>query len=86
LLFFHVFCRYVTRLAEQLLQNLKLAKKLDYAVEMALNKKLELEQESDAIRPKINVLTKQTRELQNSLAKEISGKYNNRPVYITGGV
>jgi len=68
------------------LQNLKLSRKLDFAAEEAKSKQAQLSLEIDQIRPKIQSLTKQSKELQAALSKEISIKYNNRQVYITGGV
>ena len=78
--------RYVTRLAEGLLQNLKLAAKYDYSAEDCSEKYIKLGEEMKKINPRIQQLTKQSRELQIELAKEISSRYNNRTVYITGGV
>jgi hypothetical protein len=69
-----------------LLQNLKLARKLDFRAEEAKSKQSQLSQEVDQVKPKIPSLIKQTRELQTALSKEISIKYNGRQVYITGGV
>ncbi|ODN00152.1 CDK5 regulatory subunit-associated protein 3 [Orchesella cincta] len=78
--------RYTSRITEGLLQNIKLAKKLDYAAENAIQKNEQLQAEISSVKPKIQILSKQSRELQTELAKELSAKYNNRPVYITGGL
>jgi len=78
--------RYTTRIADGLLQNIKLAKKLEYAAEEAARKHTVIQSEIESVKPKIQILTKQSRELQTDLAKEISVKYNNRTVYITGGL
>lgn len=78
--------RYVTRLAETLLQNLKLATKLDFNAVTNISKHKDLAEEIKQCTPKVQLLTKQCRDLQTQLCKEISLKYNNRPVYITGGV
>jgi hypothetical protein len=78
--------RYVIRIAESLLQNLKLARKLDYLREEVKARAVQYGKEVEELRPRVQVLTKQSRELQTELAKEISLKYDNRPVYITGGV
>jgi hypothetical protein len=78
--------RYTTRIAEGLLQNTKLAKKLEYAANEAARKYVTIQSEIENVKPKIQILTKQSRELQTDLAKEISVKYNNRTVYVTGGL
>ena len=78
--------RYIVRLCENLLQNLKLAKKLEFSADDLVRKKAQLATEIEQVKPKIQSLTKQTRELQNELSHEVSLKYNNRQVYITGGV
>lgn len=85
-LVFLTFTRYTTRIVDGLLQNIKLAKKLDYTAEEATRRFSALQVDIDSIRPKIQLLSKQSRELQTDLAKEISVKYNNRTVYITGGL
>lgn len=78
--------RYTTRITDGLLQNIKLSKKLDYAADEAVRKNSQLKLEIENVKPKIQLLTKQCRELQTDLAKDISLKYNNRTVYITGGL
>jgi len=78
--------RYTTRIVDGLLQNIKLAKKLEYAATEAVRKHSVVQSEIENVKPKIQLLTKQCRELQTELAKEISVKYNNRTVYITGGL
>lgn len=78
--------RYILRIVDSLLQNLKLAKKMEYAAEEAVRKWTQLGEEIESVKPKIQSLTKQTRELQAELAKEISVKYNNRQVFISGGL
>ena len=52
----------------------------------ARNQAAKYAKEVEELRPRIQQLTKQSRELQTDLAKEISLKYDNRPVYITGGL
>lgn len=81
-----MFFRYTSRIIDGILQNTKLAKKLEYAAENAVQKHSTIQSEIESVKPKIQQLTKQSRELQAELAKEISLKYNGRTVYITGGV
>ena len=78
-------CVHVSQHVE-IIQNLKLANKLEHMSDDAKNQAAKYAKEVEELRPRIQQLTKQCRELQTELAKEISLKYDNRPVYITGGV
>jgi len=77
---------YVSTVAEGLLHNLQLARRYDYKAEEWAGVRTKLLEELKAVQPRVSVLTRQSKEIQVQLTKEISKRYNNRPVYITGGV
>lgn len=80
------FRRYVDRVANSLQQQLRLADKMENNKKMVAEKRLATAAEQARHQPLLKKLIQRTKELQSDIEKAISKKYNNRSVYITGGI
>nr|SVE70480.1 EOG090X07S9 [Daphnia similis]SVE71735.1 EOG090X07S9 [Daphnia similis]SVE72364.1 EOG090X07S9 [Daphnia similis] len=78
--------RYVDRVANSLQQHLRLADKVDGNRTMLAERRRTAAAEQARLQPTLKKLIERTKELQADIEKNISKKYNNRPVHITGGV
>nr|CAG4646332.1 EOG090X07S9 [Macrothrix elegans] len=78
--------RYVDRVANSLEQNLRLAEKMEANRASIVEKRRQTAAEQGRLQPLLKKLIEKTKELQADLEQNISKKYNNRPVYITGGI
>ena len=78
--------RYVDRVANSLQQNLRLADKMQSHSKASAEKRRTTAAEQARQQPLLKRLIERTKELQGEIEKNISKKYNNRPVHITGGV
>lgn len=78
--------RYVDRVANSLQQHLHLADKVEGNRTTLAERRRTAATEQARLQPTLKKLIERTKELQADLEKNISKKYNNRPVHITGGV
>nr|SVE85551.1 EOG090X07S9 [Daphnia pulicaria] len=78
--------RYVDRVANSLQQHLRLADKMEANRMILAERRRSAAAEQVGLQPTLKKLIERTKELQADLEKNISKKYNNRPVHITGGV
>ena len=78
--------RYVDRVAASLQQHLKFADKMETSRLAATERRRAAAGEHARLQPVLKRLIERTKELQAHLEQNISSKYNNRPVHITGGV
>nr|CAG4640940.1 EOG090X07S9 [Eulimnadia texana] len=78
--------RYVDRLANSLQQRLSLVDKMKASEAAAADKKFAAAAEQAALKPRLQLLIQRTKELQSALEADVSKRYNNRPVYITGAI
>ena len=73
-------------MANSLQQNLRLADKMQSHSKASAEKRRTTAAEQARQQPLLKRLIERTKELQGEIEKNISKKYNNRPVHITGGV
>nr|CAG4637090.1 EOG090X07S9 [Ceriodaphnia reticulata]SVE72992.1 EOG090X07S9 [Ceriodaphnia reticulata] len=78
--------RYVDRVASSLQQNLRLAEKMEGNRTTLAEKRRASAAEQSRLQPALKKIIERTKELQVEIEQNISKKYNNRPVHITGGV
>nr|SVE89938.1 EOG090X07S9 [Daphnia sinensis] len=78
--------RYVDRVANSLQQHRRLADKVDGNRTTLAERRRTAAAEQARLQPTLKKLIERTKELQADIEKNISKKYNNRPVHITGGV
>ncbi|CAK9823607.1 CDK5RAP3-like protein [Anthophora retusa] len=78
--------RYVDVLASSLKQKLTLVDKM-IGLQKAMKEKREsAADEANTIRPLLQLLIQKTKELQTQIEKDISRRYKNRVVHLTGGI
>lgn len=77
--------RYVDQLAEKLKHKLASYEKMLASREFVKNQKQEAITEGVALQPKVDVLIEKSKELQESIEKDISKRYNGRPVNLMAG-
>ncbi|XP_014666357.1 PREDICTED: CDK5 regulatory subunit-associated protein 3-like isoform X3 [Priapulus caudatus] len=78
--------RYVDRLAESLKQKCWQADKMIQSQKLMVRKQKESRREQEALEPKLALIHKRTKELQQQIQGEISKKYKNRPVNLVGEI
>nr|SVE74239.1 EOG090X07S9 [Daphnia barbata] len=78
--------KYADRVASSLQQHLRLAEKMDGNRTILAERRRCAATEQARLQPSLKKLIERTKELQAHIEKDISKKYNNRPVHITGGV
>ncbi|XP_013413714.1 CDK5 regulatory subunit-associated protein 3 [Lingula anatina] len=78
--------RYVDRLAEQLKSVLSMSEKMEASKRLMVQKRAEALEEQRATEPKVGLIREKTKILQKQIEKEISKKYQNRPVNIMGEI
>ncbi|XP_015117127.1 CDK5 regulatory subunit-associated protein 3 [Diachasma alloeum] len=78
--------RYVDVLAGNLQQKLVLADKMIALQKSVKVKQEEVRQQASALQAVLKVVVQRTRELQSEIEKDISKKYKNRKVHLTGGI
>jgi hypothetical protein len=78
--------RYVDRVANSLQQHLRLADKMEANRAILAERRRSAAADQARLLPTLKKLIERTKELQADMEKNISKKYNNRPVHITGGV
>lgn len=78
--------RYVDALVATLKQKLCLVEKMKSLQKAIKEKKEEIRQQVLDIQPILKLVIKRTKELQNEIEKDISKKYKNRSVHLTGGI
>ena len=74
------------RLASSLQQQLKFGEKMEANRAAAVEKRKSAASEQKRFHPLIKKLVEKSKELQVNIEANVSKKYNNRPVHITGGV
>lgn len=80
------FPKYVNVLTASLEQKLTLVDKMTQMQKIVREKSDEAVQQSISLRPVVGLVIQKTRELQNDIELDISKKYKNRVVRLTGGV
>ncbi|KAJ8670554.1 hypothetical protein QAD02_001813 [Eretmocerus hayati] len=78
--------RYVDVLSSNLKQKQKMIVKTESLQQVTRNKQEEMRQQAIALQPVLKIVIQKTKELQSEIEKDISKKYNNRKVKLTGGV
>ncbi|KOC65049.1 CDK5 regulatory subunit-associated protein 3, partial [Habropoda laboriosa] len=78
--------RYVDVLASSLKQKLSLVDKMITLQKTIKEKRESAADEANTIRPLLQLLIQKTKELQTEIEKDISRRYKNRVVHLTGGV
>ncbi|XP_043464206.1 CDK5 regulatory subunit-associated protein 3 [Leptopilina heterotoma] len=78
--------RYVDTLTATLKQKLTMVEKMKSLQTTMQKKKDETRQQIVDIQPMLKLVVQRTKELQNKIEEDISKKYKNRSVYLTGGV
>nr|CAG4634845.1 EOG090X07S9 [Alona affinis] len=78
--------RYVDRVVASLQQNLKFADKMEANRLSVAERRRAAASEHSRLQPVLKRLIERTKELQGEIEQNVSKKYNNRPVHITGGV
>ncbi|XP_017892244.1 CDK5 regulatory subunit-associated protein 3 [Ceratina calcarata] len=78
--------RYVDVLTSTLKQKLSLVEKMIGLQKCTREKREKAAEEANAVRPLLQLLIQRTKELQTEIEKDISKKYKNRVVHLTGGV
>ena len=73
-------------MANSLQQHMKLADKMVANQKSAAEKRKATAVEQSRLQPLLKRLVEQTKQLQAQVEQQISKKYNNRPVHITGGI
>uniref|UniRef100_A0ABD2WE36 CDK5 regulatory subunit-associated protein 3 n=1 Tax=Trichogramma kaykai TaxID=54128 RepID=A0ABD2WE36_9HYME len=76
--------RYVDILASSLKQKQKMIKKMQDLGQSMKNKQEETLSQADALRPILKLVVQKTKELQSEIENDISKKYKNREVLLTG--
>ncbi|XP_077282758.1 CDK5RAP3 protein homolog [Temnothorax americanus] len=78
--------RYVDVVAATLKQKLNLIDKMVTQQESMRQKQDDAQNQIDKLRPLLKLVVQRTKELQTEIEQDISTKYKNRKVYLTGGV
>ncbi|KAG7203765.1 hypothetical protein KM043_013788 [Ampulex compressa] len=78
--------RYVDVLASSLKQKLILIDKVVASQKSVMQKRENAMEQADSLRPLLKLVIKRTKELQSEIEQDISKKYKNRIVRLTGGV
>ncbi|CAL7938675.1 unnamed protein product [Xylocopa violacea] len=78
--------RYVDILTSTLKQKLSLVEKMAALQKTVREKRESAAEEINTIRPLLQLLIQRTKELQVEIEKDISKKYKNRVVHLTGGI
>nr|XP_012137613.1 PREDICTED: CDK5 regulatory subunit-associated protein 3 [Megachile rotundata] len=78
--------RYVDILASSLKQKLTLIEKMTALQKNMREKREATAEQAAAVRPLLQLLIQRTKELQAEIEKDISKKYKNRVVHLTGGI
>lgn len=78
--------RYVDVLASSLKQKLILIDKMIALEKCSREKRVDLADQADALRPLLKLIIQKTKDLQAEIEQEISKKYKNRIVRLTGGI
>ncbi|XP_016843000.1 CDK5RAP3-like protein isoform X2 [Nasonia vitripennis] len=78
--------RYVDVLAASLKQKQKLIKKMEELQQAMRDKQEETRQQVISLKPVLKLIIQKTKELQAEIEKDISKKYKNRKVHLTGGI
>nr|CAG4647131.1 EOG090X07S9 [Megafenestra aurita]SVE92446.1 EOG090X07S9 [Megafenestra aurita] len=78
--------RYVDRVASSLQRHLHLADNMEGNRAALVEKRRAAAVEQSRLQPTLKKMIERTKELQGEIERNISKKYNNRPVNITGGV
>lgn len=77
--------RYVDVLAASLKQKLNLVDKMIASQNTVRQKKENAAKEANTLRPLLQLIIRRTKELQSEIEQDISKRYKNRVVYLTGG-
>lgn len=78
--------RYVDVVAATLKQKLNLIERMVIQQESMRQKQDDTQNQIDKLRPLLKLIVQRTKELQTEIEQDISKKYKNRTVYLTGGV
>ncbi|XP_024883737.1 CDK5 regulatory subunit-associated protein 3 [Temnothorax curvispinosus] len=78
--------RYVDVVAATLKQKLNLIDRMVTQQESMRQKQDDTQNQIDKLRPLLKLVVQRTKELQTEIEQDISKKYKNRKVYLTGGV
>ncbi|XP_071579641.1 CDK5RAP3 protein homolog isoform X2 [Temnothorax nylanderi] len=78
--------RYVDVVAATLKQKLNLIDRMVTQQESMRQKQYDAQNQIDKLRPLLKLVVQRTKELQTEIEQDISKKYKNRKVYLTGGV
>lgn len=80
------YSRYVDVVATTLKQKLNLIDRMVTHQESVRQKQNDIQNQIDKLRPLLKLIIRRTKELQTEIEQDISKKYKNRMVYLTGGV
>jgi len=78
--------RYLDKLTEELTQKRNQIEKYAQLAALMRKKQAEQAQQANKLQPKLDLMTKRTKELQKQVEEDISKRYNDRPVKIMGGI
>ncbi|XP_046493249.1 CDK5 regulatory subunit-associated protein 3 [Neodiprion pinetum] len=78
--------RYVDLLAASLRQKLKMAEKMVSLQKLTSQRREDIINQALALQPMLKMVIRRTKELQTEIEQDISKKYKNRIVHLTGGV
>ncbi|XP_054009160.1 CDK5 regulatory subunit-associated protein 3 [Hylaeus anthracinus] len=78
--------RYVDVLVASLKQKLSLIDKMIASQKIVRQKRDDAEEQANALRPLLQLVIQRTKELQTQIEQDISKRYKNRAVHLTGGI
>nr|CAB3229464.1 CDK5 regulatory subunit-associated protein 3 [Phallusia mammillata] len=78
--------RFVDRLTETLARHQQLTKKYEAQIRSYEQRIRDVDAEQSSLHPKLELLTRETKEWQKLIEKEISERYRNRPVHLMGTI
>ncbi|XP_014214737.1 CDK5RAP3-like protein [Copidosoma floridanum] len=78
--------RYVDVLASNLKQKQMLVEKMESLQKLTHNKQEEIKQQALDLQPMLKLIVQKTKELQSEIESDISKRYKNRKVQLTGGI